>query len=160
MQTPSGPCDHFNNFIKRFMVSFCCSRKHQAYTFSFFPFLKPLPTVYLQLNFWLLRSIPLHDFPEGGGGLDVFWTLKFKQLTWGLLTLKLWSRQPSLSLNWRIILHCHFLPNEVLSFNLDTESLLGIMGNEHTSFKSGALMSGLAGLEPGNVYLITLSLTH
>ena len=59
--------------------------------------------------------------------------------------------QPSLSLNWRIILHCHFLPNEVLSFILDTESLIGIMGNEHISFKSRTLMSGLAGLEPGNV---------
>ena len=36
-------------------------------------------------------------------------------------------------------------------FILDTESLIGIMGNEHISFKSQSPMSGLAGLEPGNV---------
>ena len=43
------------------------------------------------------------------------------------------------------------LPSEVLSFILDTESLIGIMGNEHISFNSQTLVSGLAALEPGNV---------
>ena len=51
---------------------------------------------------------------------------------------------------FRIILNCHFFPSEVLSFILDTESLIRIMGNEHISFKSRTLMSGLAGLEPWN----------
>ena len=50
----------------------------------------------------------------------------------------------------RIILNCQFLPSEVLSFILDTESLIGIMGNEHISFKSQTPVSGLAGLEPRN----------
>ena len=53
--------------------------------------------------------------------------------------------------------NCQFLPSEVLSFILDSESLIGIMGNEHSSFKSQTPMSGLAGLEPGNVLLKTPS---
>ena len=39
--------------------------------------------------------------------------------------------QPSLSLNWRIILNCRFTTSEVLSLILDIESVIGIMGNEH-----------------------------
>ena len=52
------------------------------------------------------------------------------------------------------------LPSEVLSFILDTESLIGTMGNENISFNSQTLVSGLAALEPGNVRVITPSLNH
>ena len=36
-----------------------------------------------------------------------------------------------------------------------SESLIEIMGNEYIFLKSQTTMSGLAGLEPGNVWLIT-----
>ena len=43
------------------------------------------------------------------------------------------------------------LPSEELSFILDTENLIGIMGNEYISFQSRTRMSELAGLELGNM---------